>query len=248
MTTKPYRLHLGDCLAVLKTFSDASIDAIIVDPPYGTTRCAWDAIIPFEALWIELKRVRKPGAAIVMTACQPFTSALIMSNPKEFRHHWIWEKNKATGHLNAKRAPMRAHEDVVVFCDKAPLYNPQMTAGHKPANSATRIGMSDCYGAQVSTSYGGATVRYPRSVQRFDIINNDDPSKVHSTQKPVELFSYLVRTYSNPGDVVLDFAMGSGTTGAACLADGRKFIGIEDDAAMFGLGDVRLSSAVSAPS
>ena len=241
---KPFTLHLGDSIQVLQTLPDSSVDAIIVDPPYGTTRCAWDEIIPFELLWPALRRVRKQGAPIVMTACQPFTSALIMSNPKEFRHHWVWEKNKATGHLNAKRAPMRAHEDIVVFCDRQPTYNPQMTDGHKPMNAYTQTSNGECYGATMRPSGGGATVRYPRTVQRFDVINNDNPEKVHPTQKPVDLFAYLVRTYTNPGAVVLDFAMGSGTTGVACLREGRVFVGIDNDPKSFGQSSMRLSRMV----
>ena len=167
---------------------------------------------------------------MIFTASMPFTAALVMSNPREFRHHWVWEKNKATGHLNAKRAPMKAHEDVLVFCDKAPPYSPQMTTGHA-RKTATRTRGKDptpVYGfqAMVEQRYD-STVRYPRTVQLFPIINNDDPAKVHSTQKPVGLLAYLLRTYTKPGDLVLDFACGSGSTGEACSMEGRGFIGIE---------------------
>lgn len=232
----------GDCLAALRGIPDYSVDAIITDPPYGTTRCAWDAVIDLPTMWQEIKRVRKPGAAVVMTACMPFTAALVMSNPAEFRHHWVWEKNKATGHLNARRAPMRSHEDVIVFCERAPKYEPQMTEGHAPGNYARRVGWSECYGSQIETEYGGATVRYPRTVQRFNIVNNDDPAKVHPTQKPVDLFRYLIRTYTSPEDVVLDFAFGSGTTGVASVLEGRGFIGIERDEAYVKIARARIAA------
>lgn len=239
------RIHTGDALAVMREMAAGSVDAVICDPPYGTTRCPWDAVIPLPEMWAELTRICRPGAPMVFTACMPFTAALVMSNPKRFRHHWIWEKNKATGHLNAKRAPMRAHEDVLVFCDQAPPYAPQMTEGHKPGNYARRVQFTPVYGAQVPTEYGGSTLRYPRTVQRFDIINNDDPTKIHPTQKPVDLMAYLVRTYTLPGQVVLDFACGSGTTGEACLREGRQFIGIESDEDFAAAARARLAMMAS---
>lgn len=137
---------------------------------------------------------------------------------------------------------MRAHEDVVVFCDKQPTYNPQKTVGHKPMNAYTQTSNGECYGATVRPSGGGSTIRYPRTVQRFDIINNDNIEKMHPTQKPVDLFAYLVRTYSNPCDVVLDFAMGSGTTGIACLREGRRFIGIDNDVKSFDQSTARMQA------
>lgn len=233
-------LFIGDCLDVLATLEPQSVDAVICDPPYGTTRCTWDAVIPMQEMWSALRRVCVPGAPMVFTATLPFTAALVMSNPKAYRHSWVWEKNKATGHLNAKKAPMRAHEDVLVFCDRAPSYTPQMTEGHRPGNYAKQVQFTPVYGAQVPTEYGGSTLRYPRSVQRFDIVNNDDPEKVHSSQKPVDLFRYLIRTYTQPGQTVLDFAMGSGTTGLACRIEGRRFIGIEKDANHFAAAEARL--------
>lgn len=220
----------ADCRDALRAMEPGSIDAVVSDPPYGTTQCQWDAVIPFEDMWAVIDRVLKPGGAVVLTACMPFTAALVMSRPSWFRHHWVWEKNKATGHLNAKRAPMRAHEDVLVFCAKQPRFAPQMTEGHKPGNYAKRTAFTPVYGAQRPTEYGGSTLRYPRSVQKFDIVNNDDPEKWHKTQKPVDLFRYLVRTYTAPGDVVLDFACGSAAAGVAALAEGRSYIGIDDNA------------------
>ena len=217
----------GDCLQLMKLISTGSVDMVLCDLPYGTTACKWDTVIPFEPLWVEYRRICKPNAAIVLTASQPFTSALIMSNPAWFRHEWVWQKNKASGHLNAKRRPMRAHEDIVVFSAGRPSYRPQMTTGHKPGNYAKRAKQSDCYGFAEPTEYGGQTERYPQSVQYIPVINNDDPDKVHPTQKPVALMEYLIKTYTNEGDVVLDNCMGSGTTGVACKNTNRRFIGIE---------------------
>jgi site-specific DNA-methyltransferase (adenine-specific) len=217
----------GDCLEHMAAIPAASVDLVVADPPYGQTQNAWDSVIPLDDLWAAVWRVCKPHGAVVMTAIQPFSSRLVMSQVKAFRHEWVWEKNKATGHLNAKRAPMRAHELVLVFCRQQPRYFPQMTDGHRPGNFATRRTYTPNYGAQTPTEYGGSTKWYPRSVQPFAILNNDNPEKVHPTQKPVELMEYFVRTYSAPGDVVLDFSMGSGTTGVAAVSTDRSFVGIE---------------------
>ncbi|AZO29344.1 site-specific DNA-methyltransferase [Mesorhizobium sp. M1B.F.Ca.ET.045.04.1.1] len=211
----------------MATLPDRSIDMIAVDPPYNSTQNSWDVIIPFEPMWKEIWRLCR--GAVVFTAMQPFSSALVMSQVKHFRHEWVWEKNKATGHLNAKKAPMRAHELVLVFSKETPPYFPQMTDGHTPGNFAVRRTNTSNYGAQKPTEYGGSTERYPRSVQQFPIINNDDPEKVHPTQKPVDLFECLIKTYSREGDTILDFSMGSGTTGVACRRTNRNFIGIELD-------------------
>lgn len=221
------RLLQGDCLDLLPSLAAASVQLVLCDLPYGQTQNAWDSIIPFEGMWKEVWRVCS-GAAI-FTAMQPFSSALVMSQPGSFRHEWVWEKNKATGHLNAKRSPLRAHELALVFAKSAPTYFPQMTDGHLPANTVFRRGHDiSNYGAQKpSERYGGSTLRYPRSVIRFPVVNNDDPQKVHPTQKPVDLMRYFIETYSAPGDTVLDFCMGSGTTALASLQAGRNFIGIE---------------------
>lgn len=234
----------GDCLTVLPTLESQSVDLVLVDVPYGSTQNAWDTVIPFQPMWAEIWRVCK-GAA-VFTAMQPFSSALVMSQPKFFKHEWVWEKNKATGHLNAKKAPMRAHELVLVFAARGMVYNPQMTDGHEPAHAATRRTYTPNYGAQRPTEYGGSTQRYPRSVQQFPIINNDSPEKEHPTQKPVPLMAYLIETYSNPGDTVLDFCMGSGTTGVACQQTGRSFIGVEQDRAYYDIAARRLGFDASA--
>lgn len=215
-----------------------SVDLVLVDPPYGQTQNIWDAVIPFVPMWSEIWRVCRGPA--VFTAMQPFSSALVMSQVANFKHEWVWEKNKASGHLNAKKMPMRAHELVLVFGKSSGFYNPQMTEGHKPGNAATRRTYTPNYGAQKPTDYGGSTVRYPRSVQRFDIVNNDDPNKLHPTQKPSALFEYLIRTYSAPGATVLDFCMGSGTTGEAAMNTDRGFIGIESDPTYFDIAHKRL--------
>ena len=231
----------GDAIEMMRELPSASIDLVLTDVPYGSTQNPWDTVIPFEPMWEQIWRVCKGPA--VFTAMQPFSSALVMSQPKQFKHEWVWEKNKATGHLNAKKAPMRAHELVLVFAQGAVPYHPQMTDGHEPGHAATRRTYTPNYGAQRPTDYGGSTKRYPRSVQRFDIINNDDPEKEHPTQKPVLLFEYLIQTYSSYGAAVLDFCMGSGTTGIACQNTGRDFYGIELNAEYFDLAVRRLCAS-----
>ena len=237
----------GDCLDVLKSIPESSVDLALCDLPYGTTQNKWDSVIPLQPMWDALRRVLKPGAVFVTTASQPFTSVLVASNLNGFRHEWVWEKNKASGHLNAKRRPMRAHEDILVFCDGQPFYCPQMTEGHKPGNYAKRSAQSTNYGQSESTEYGGSTKRYPRSVISFPVMNNDDPEKWHPTQKPVALFEYLALTYSKAGDTVLDISMGSGTTGLACINTGRNFIGIEKDLGIFAKAKSRIDAAASSP-
>lgn len=235
-------IWLGDCREVLPLIE--GVDCVIGDPPYGTTQNSWDSVIPLDPLWAEIGRMCR--GAVVLTAIQPFASALVCSRPKWFRHEWVWEKNKGTGHLNCKKSPMRYHESVLVFSSGSMTYNPQMTVGHKPGNYAKRTTFTPNYGAQrESDPYGGQTVRYPRSVQKFAILNNDSPERVHPTQKPVDLMSYLVRTYSNEGEAVLDFAMGSGTTGVAAVESGRKFIGVEIDPGYFDAARRRLSEALA---
>ena len=241
-------LFLGCCLDVMKGIESGSVDMVCADLPYGTTSCKWDSVIPLDALWAEYKRVCKPDAAIVLTATQPFTSALVMSNPKWFKHEWVWRKNKATGFLNAKIMPLRNHESVLVFCGRKATYNPQMTAGHRPVNSFTKhTSDGDTVGkTKTGITGGGQTTRYPKTVLEFAVVNQDGTSaegKYHPTQKPVALMEYLIRTYSNEGQTVLDNSMGSGTTGLACANTGRCFIGIEKDADFFRVSSERISSA-----
>lgn len=221
------KLIHGKFLKEVPSVPSGSIDMVLVDVPYGTTACKWDAIIPFEPMWRQIKRVIKPQAAIVMTASQPFTSALIMSNPKAFKYEWIWHKSRYTGFLQAKFMPMKAHENICVFCYSGkPTYNPQKTTGHIPTNSAKGYGHSPTFGASKERNYkGGDTTRYPKTIQVFK-----SERGFHPTQKPVTLMEYLIKTYSDEGDTVLDFAMGSGTTGVACKRLNRDFIGIEKEA------------------
>ena len=219
-------VHQGDCLEILKQVPDGSVDMVLCDLPYGTTRCKWDTIIPFEPLWDEYRRVAKKNAAIVLTAAQPFTSVLIASNLKEFKYNWVWEKSKATGYLNAKKMPMRAHEDVCVFYRKPPTHNPQMWES-TPYNKGSAHRPTEVYGKQKEVLVKNDTgLRYPRTVQYFKTAESE--GKVyHPTQKPISLFRYLIETYTNEGEVVLDSCLGAGTTALAALSCNRNFIGME---------------------
>lgn len=223
-----YELIHGDCLEVMAGLPDNSVDMILCDLPYGTTACAWDSVIPFDALWKQYKRIAKRNAAIVLTCAQPFTTALISSNMTDFRYDLKWIKNHGTGFLNANRMPLRAHEDIAVFYRTLPTYNPQKTPGKPYKTSGSSP--SDAYGAHAPVTTENTTGgRHPLSWREFA----RDKEKMHPTQKPVALMEYLVRTYTNPGDVVLDNCMGSGTTGIACLNSGRVFVGIEKDEKYF---------------
>lgn len=230
----------GDCLEVMAQIPDGSVDMVLCDLPYGTTRNHWDSVVPLPELWAEYGRVCR--GPIVLFAAQPFTSALVLSNPRWFRYDLIWRKNKASGHLNAKRMPLRAHESVLVFYEQFGTYNPQKTSGHTPTNYAKRTKHSTNYGAQVDAVYGGGnTDRYPTSVIEWPVLNNDDPERTHPTQKPVGLCEWLIRTYTNEGDTVLDNCMGSGTTGVAAKRLGRSFIGIEKDPEYFRVASDRIN-------
>lgn len=235
-------IHCGDCIDVMSELQTGSIDLVLSDVPYGQTQNDWDKPIPFEPMWTELRRVTKPDAAIIIMAAQPFASDLISSNRKEFRYDLIWSKNKPTGFLNAKKQPLRSHEHILVFYRKPPFYEPQMTTGHKPGNYARRIKGSSNYGAQTPTEYGGSTERYPTSIIQIPIVNNDDPEKKHPTQKPVDLMARLIRSYSKPGDLVLDIAAGSGTTAIAALREGRRSICIEKRPEYFEVMESRIAT------
>jgi len=238
-------LHHGDCLELMALIPDGSVDMILCDLPYGTTACKWDTVIPFEPLWVQYKRVIKPNGAIVLNAQTPFDKVLGCSNLPMLRYEWIWEKTAATGHLNAKKMPMKAHENILVFYSELPEYRPQKTTGHKPVNSYTKHkDDGECYGAtNVGISGGGATDRYPRSVLQFPA--DKQTCSLHPTQKPVALMEYLIRTYTNEGETVLDNTMGSGTTGVACVNTGRHFIGIEKDAGYFEIACKRIEQATA---
>jgi site-specific DNA-methyltransferase (adenine-specific) len=238
------QLFHGDCLAVMATLPAGSVDLVLVDVPYGQTQNKWDRVVPFDPMWREIWRVCT-GAA-VFTAKQPFSSELVLSQRQHFKHEWVWEKNKATGHLNAKKAPMQAHEVALVFSRGACPYWPQMTDGHKPMHAYVQTSNGENYGNTKRPSGGGSTRRYPRSVQRFDVVNNDSPEKVHPTQKPVDMLAYYIETYSQRGATVLDFCMGSGSTGVACRQTGRNFIGIEADPEYFEVARARIERRAAA--
>ena len=217
-------LMQGDCLEWMKDIPDGSVDAIITDPPYGTTACKWDTVIDLPLMWEQLRRIIKPNGAIVMTASQPFTSALVMSNPKMFKYCWVWDKRAAGNHGLAKHQPMKVHEDVVVFSQNTHLYLPIMTKGKSRKKGGYGLGNSIATGMK-EISPRLCDDYYPKSI--LEITNAGRSGKVHPTQKPVALMEYLILTYTNEGETVLDFTMGSGTTGVACKNLGRKFIGIE---------------------
>lgn len=207
----------------MKLIADASVDMILCDLPYGTTQNEWDSVIPLEPLWEQYNRIIRPHGAIVLTASQPFTSVLVYSCVAAFRYEWIWRKNNVTGHLNAKRMPMKEHESVLTFCFGTAPYNPQ---GLQPHFKTTRRGGNGTnYGKSGNQNFQEWT-NYPRSVLEFDY----DSPKLHPTQKPVALFEYLIRTYTTPGELVLDNCMGSGTTAIACINADRRYIGFELDA------------------
>jgi len=223
---------------------DGSVDMVLTDPPYGTTQNRWDSIIPLEPMWEQLKRIIKTNGAIVMTASQPFTTTLISSNMKIFKYDWCWRKPKGTGHLNAKKMPMRDKEDIVVFYSKQCTYNPQMTKGKPYKDKAGRdhsakSSMTDNYGAYTNFRNDNKGLRYPRQVLDMPVVER---GSVHPTQKPVALMEYLIKTYTNEGETVLDFTMGSGTTGVACANLGRGFIGIEKDEKYFDIAKERINA------
>ena len=220
------KLYLMDCLEGMKNIPLGLVDMVLTDPPYGTTACKWDSIIPLEPMWEQLKRVIKPNGAIVMTASQPFTTTLIASNVNDFRYCLVWDKKGTTGFQTAKIMPLRRHEDIVVFYSKRPTYNPEMEVrGKKRKKGGSKVD-NGCYGELRSTeSYNNEY--YPTSI--VEISNAAKIGKVHPTQKPVALMEYLIKTYTNEGETVLDFTMGSGTCGIACINTNRNWIGFEID-------------------
>lgn len=234
-------LH-GDCLNILPTLKDKSVDAIITDIPYGTTACKWDVIIPLEPMWEQVKRLCK--GAFVTTASQPFTSVLVGSNLEWFKCEWIWEKDNASQPGLAKKFPMKYHENIEVFSKNGHTYNPQMWDAGRPTNK--RGGSIRALAQGREKKYAGGQVfsnlRYPKSVIEFNRLKWNNGQE-HPTQKPVALYEYLIRTYTNAGDTVLDFCMGSGTTGVACAKTGRNFIGIEKERNYFEIAERRIDEA-----
>ena len=237
-------LMQGDCLERMKEIPDGSVDMILADVPYGTTACKWDSIIPLEPMWEQLKRIIKLNGAIVMTAAQPFTSALVMSNPKMFHHQWIWDKKFAANFPQAKRQPLRTHEDVLVF-GVTPKYYPQMikrdTPIKKGANKGARIFGGASGLAREDYDKKVYDEKYPDTILKFS--SRSEARGLHPTQKPVALMEYLIKTYTNEGETVLDFAAGSGSTGVACVNTGRRFIGIELDDGYFKIAQDRIEQA-----
>jgi DNA modification methylase len=229
MPIDPPLLLQGDCLVLMESIQTASVDLVICDLPYGTTNCRWDTPVALPELWRNYRRVLKPNGAVLLFAQTPFDKVLGCSNLDWLRYDLIWEKSNATGHLNAKRMPLRAHEQILVFYDKLPTYNPQMVQGMGRKVATKTHDKTTLYGEQkfVALPYD-STKRYPRSVIRAS--SDKQTCNLHPTQKPVALLEYLIKTYSNPADVVLDNCMGSGSTGVAARNLNRNFIGIELDA------------------
>ena len=240
-----YKLYQGDCLELMNNIEDKSIDMILADLPYQTTNCKWDSQIDLPSLWKQYNRIIKDNGAIVLFAQPPFDKVLGVSNLKMFRYERIWEKTQATGHLNANKMPMKAHENILVFYKKLPTYNPQKTQGHKPAHTGTKYiatqNKTDIYKeVKKEISFGGNTDRYPRDVIVFP--SDKQKCHLHPTQKPVALLEYLIKTYTNEGDLVLDNCMGSGSTGVAALNTNRNFIGIELDENYFNIAKNRIEN------
>lgn len=237
-------MRQGDCLDLMATLPDDSVDMILCDLPYGTTACKWDTVIPFEPLWAQYRRVAKRNAAIVLTASQPFTSALVMSNPKDFKHEWVWIKNRGSNFANTVREPMKEHESVLVFSSGKWVYNKQMQERTGAGGERVKYGVafqskSDNYREFEGRPHARLPeMRVPSTWQKFNT-----EVGLHPTQKPVALMEYLIRTYTNPGDVVMDNCMGSGTTGVACGNLGRGFIGFERDEAYFKAAEARVLAA-----
>ena len=236
-----YKLMFGDCLERMKEIPDGSVDLILTDPPYGTTQCKWDIVIPFDLMWEQLKRIIKPNGAIVLFGAEPFSSLLRCSNIKNFKYDWVWEKSKATGFLNSKRQPLRAHEIISVFYSKPPTYTPQMTEG-VAYNKGVRKEQTqnDVYGSFDQVEVKSDGLRFPRSVQYFKTAESE--GGFHKTQKPVDLLEYLIKTYTQDGETVLDFTFGSCSTGVAALNTNRKFIGIEMDANYYEIACDRMNN------
>ena len=235
------QLYNGDCLELMKNIPDKSIDCILCDLPYGITQCFWDIVIPFDKLWVEYKRICKTNTPVLLFGSEPFSSYLRISNIEWYRYDWVWVKTKASGFLNAKRRPMKQHESISVFSENQHTYNPQglikgvFKTGRNSNMEKKVYGGSKNHGV---SEYGN----YPKSVLCF--ANPSNTGHLHPTQKPVDLLEYLVKTYTNEGDTVLDNCMGSGTTGVACVNTNRNFIGIELDPKYFNIAKERINDEV----
>lgn len=235
------KLMQGDCLELMRDIPDGSVDMILADLPYGKTKNKWDSVIPLEPLWEQYWRVLKRNGAVVLTAVQPFASALVMSEPSRFKYQWVWVKSKITGVLNAKKMPVRKHELVLVFAGGPTIYNAQ---GLVAKGTITKQGGNSAnYGYRSTEDYVQDFTNWPRDVLEIA----SEGKTVHPTQKPVALMEYLIKTYTNPGDTVLDNCMGSGTTGVACKNTGRNFIGIEKDEEYFRIASDRINRHQTRP-
>ena len=234
------QLYQGDCLEEMKNIPDKSVDMVLCDLPYGTTQNKWDSIIPLEPLWEQYKRIIKDNGAIVLFAQTPFDKVLGASNLKMLKYEWIWEKQQGTGFLNAKKMPLKKHENILVFYKKLPVYNPQMIGNEIRTIKRNKNGKTtDNYGKFTYDEQSTYVGRYPTSILSFD----RDKNKLHPTQKPVALLEYLIKTYTNEGEIVLDNCMGSGSTGVACININRKFIGIELEEKYFEMAKNRIEEA-----
>jgi DNA modification methylase len=246
------QLFCGDCLEIMPTLADKTIDAVVCDPPYGTINCSWDSIIPLEIMWIELNKKVKKNGAIAIFCSQPFTSKLIMSNPKMFRYCWVWDKNSAGNILIAKYQPLKFTEDIAIFSKDSHFYLPQFLRGFKDRTMEKPTEKKgDIFSGIKSNSFFKTTTnkpgdaRYPSNIIRIEKQASEccNAKAVHPTQKPVELMEYLIKTYTQEGETVLDFTMGSGSTGVACVNLGRNFIGIEKDPQYFEIAKERIAEA-----
>ncbi len=233
------KLIQGDCIEEMMKLKGNSIDLCLTDPPYGTTACKWDNVIPFEPMWLQLKRIVKDNGAICLFGSEPFSSALRMSNIKMFKYDWIWDKDRSCGALNANRMPLKYHELINVFYRKQCLYQPQKTKGPMMSKGGSIGG--GAYGKTNSKRYKSDTY-FPRSIQKIKACHNMQ-GKIHPTQKPVALLEYLIKTYTLENEIVLDFTMGSGSTGVACKNLNRDFIGIEKDSKYFEIAKKRIQDA-----
>lgn len=229
-------LMQGDCLERMKEIPDGSVDMVLTDPPFGTTQNKWDTVIPFNLMWEQLHRITKDNGAIVLFGCEPFSSALRMSNIKNYKYDWVWKKPRGTGHLNAKKQPLRDVENISVFYKKQCDYYPQLSKG-APYNAKSGASQFEGYGKDNREGNDNSGFRYPKQVLEFGVVER---GTVHPTQKPVALMEYLIKTYTNEGDTVLDFTMGSGTTGVAAKNLNRDFIGIELDPEYFEIAKQRI--------
>jgi DNA modification methylase len=235
------QLFNGDCLEVMKSIPDASIDAIITDPPYGTTACKWDSVIPFDLMWEQLNRIIKPNGAIVLFGSQPFTSILVTSNLKMFKYEWIWKKERPTNPLLCKKQPPKYHENILVFYKKQPTFNPTFIK-RKEENKRNNKPREYKDNTKIDTNKYSDRVLSGNNdlIYSPNILEISMQRGIHPTQKPVALIEYLIKTYTNENETVLDFTMGSGTTGVACKNTNRNFIGIELDKNYFEIAKKRI--------